>query len=96
VEALQLIGKAIGNVLRVDTVTGSETRGRFAKLYVQVDVEKPLVTAIRIGRREQQICYEGIYKLCFGCGRLGHRKEHCPHLIQQEPSPSEAGIKKVS
>lgn len=32
-EALQLIGKAIGNVLRVDTFTASETRGRFARMW---------------------------------------------------------------
>uniref|UniRef100_A0A7N2LFW7 DUF4283 domain-containing protein n=1 Tax=Quercus lobata TaxID=97700 RepID=A0A7N2LFW7_QUELO len=73
-EALQLIGKAIGNVLQVDTFTALETRGRFARLCVQVDVEKPLATAIMIGRLEQQICYEGIQKMCFKCGRLGHRK----------------------
>ena len=52
-EALQLIRKAIGNVLRVDTFMASETRGRFARLCVQMDVEKPLATAIMIGRLEQ-------------------------------------------
>ena len=57
-EALLQIGKAIGNVLRVDTRTASEFRGRFARLCVQVDVEKPLVTAILIGKREQSVCYE--------------------------------------
>ena len=57
-EALLQIGKAIGNVLRVDTHTASKSRGRFARLCVQVDVEKPLVTAILIGKREQSVCYE--------------------------------------
>nr|POF04660.1 hypothetical protein CFP56_38505 [Quercus suber] len=52
-EALQLIGKAIGNVLQVDIFTASENRGRFARLCVQVDMEKPLATAIMIGRLEQ-------------------------------------------
>ncbi|XP_023876730.1 uncharacterized protein LOC111989173 [Quercus suber] len=51
VEALLQMGKAIGNVLRGDTHTTSESRGRFARLCVQVDVEKPLVTAILIGKR---------------------------------------------
>ena len=94
VKVLQIIRNAIGKVLRVDTFTASETRGRFARICVQVDVEKPLATAIMIGRLEQQICYEGIHKMCFGCGRIGHRKEQCPHIIRQEPSVLEAGEKK--
>ena len=44
--------KAIGNVLRVDSHTASEARGRFARLCVQVDDIKLLVTAIKIGKLE--------------------------------------------
>ena len=72
-KALHQIGKTIGNVLRVDTHTASETRGRFARLCVQVDVNKPLATAILIGKFEQPICYKGIHKLCFVYGRMGHK-----------------------
>ena len=60
---------------------------------MQVDVEKPLATAIIIGRLEQQICYKGIHKMCFGCGQLGHRKKHCPHIIRHESVASEIGVK---
>ena len=52
-----------------------------------------MATAIMIGRLEQQICYEGIQKIFFECGRLGHRKEHCPHIIRQGPSTSKAELK---
>ncbi|XP_075669878.1 uncharacterized protein LOC142639611 [Castanea sativa] len=83
-EALYLIGKAIGNVLRVDTHTAAEARGRFARLCIQVDVTKPLVTAIRIGKLEQPMCYEGIQKLCFDCGRMGHKRENCPYSISHD------------
>ena len=55
-KALHQIGKTIGNVLRVDIHTASETRGRFARLCVQVDVNKPLATAILIGKFKQPIC----------------------------------------
>ena len=80
-EALLQIGKSIGNVLRVDIHTANEAKGRFARLCVQIDMDKPLVTAVLIGRFEQSICYEGIQKLCFTCGRLGHRKENCPYTV---------------
>ena len=83
-EALHHIGKSIGNVLRVDTHTASETRGRFARLCVQIDVNKRLVTAILIGKFEQPVCYEGIQKLCFGCGRMGHKQEICPYIVRHD------------
>jgi len=52
VEALQLIGNAIGKVLRIDTHTASESRARFARICIQVDIGKPLVTALLIGGKE--------------------------------------------
>lgn len=88
-EALHLIGKAIGNVLRVDIHIAAEARGRFARLCVQVDVMKPLVTTIMIGKLEQSVSYEGIQKFCFDCERLGHKRENCPYLICQDVTAKE-------
>lgn len=59
-EALLQIGKSIGNELRVDSHTATEMRGRFARICVQVDLDKPLVTVVLIGKFEQPVCYEGI------------------------------------
>lgn len=78
VEVLKEIGKSIGNVLRIDMHTGLESRRRYARLCVQIDVGKPLITTIIIGNIEQMVVYEGIQKLCFCCGWIGHRKEACP------------------
>ena len=49
-KTLQHIEKAIGNVLRIDTFTTTETRGKFARLCIQVDVDKSLITAVMIGK----------------------------------------------
>ena len=92
-KALHQIGKSIGNVLRIDTHIATETKGKFARICVQIDVNKPLVTAILIGKFEQSICYEGIQKLCFGCGRVGHRKESCPYIIRQKSSSERTEVR---
>ena len=40
---LKEIGKAIGPVLTIDANTASETRGRYARICIQFDINKPLV-----------------------------------------------------
>ncbi|KAK9999219.1 hypothetical protein SO802_018822 [Lithocarpus litseifolius] len=80
--ALREIGSAIGPVLKVDTNTASGTRGRYARLCVQIDLSKPLVRTIQVGKLIQGVLYEGIGALCFACGRVGHRNDGCPHVIR--------------
>ncbi|XP_050259267.1 uncharacterized protein LOC126704310 [Quercus robur] len=90
-EVLKHIGEAIGKVLRIDAQTAMEVRGKYARLCIQVDMNKPLINTVLIGRFEQPVVYEGIQKLCFACGRVGHKKEVCPHIIRSSSSPVRGG-----
>ena len=85
---LKEIGNAIGPVLRIDSNTASEARGRYARICVQVDLCQPLINQILLEGLVQEIQYEGVRSLCFSCGRVGHRKDGCPHTIK---APSMAG-----
>lgn len=78
--ALTEIGRAIEPVLQVDTHTSLESRGWFARICVQVNLDSPLTRTIVIGKHSQHVLYEGLSTLCFSCGRIGHRKEACPYL----------------
>lgn len=49
---LREIGQALGNVLRIDTHTTTEAKGRFTRICVQVDIGKPLVTSVGIGKHQ--------------------------------------------
>ncbi|XP_050254840.1 uncharacterized protein LOC126700672 [Quercus robur] len=80
--ALKEIGNAIGPVLRIDSNTASEARGRYARICVQIDLGKPLINQILLEGLVQEIQYEGVRSLCFACGRVGHRKEGCPQMIK--------------
>nr|XP_023919428.1 uncharacterized protein LOC112030992 [Quercus suber]POF01646.1 uncharacterized protein CFP56_70351 [Quercus suber] len=79
------IGKAIGPVLKIDANTANGVRGHFARLCVQVNLEKPLLRKIYLGKIEQYVQYEGINALCFSCGRIGHKREACPYHIRENP-----------
>ncbi|KAK9996394.1 hypothetical protein SO802_021080 [Lithocarpus litseifolius] len=83
-EVLKEIGESIGKVLRIDSHTATEARGRYARLCVQVDINKPLINSILISHFEQVVTYEGIHKLCFSCDRIGHKIEACPYTIRKE------------
>ena len=83
--ALKKIGRAIGPVLRIDSHTANWEWGRFARLCIQVNLDKPLVRKIYIGKLEQCVLYEGINALCFSCGRIGHKLEACPYTVREQP-----------
>lgn len=77
------MGKVIGLVLRIDSNTAMGARGRFARLCVQVNLDKPLHKIMHIDKIVQSILYEGINSLCFSCGRVGYKKEACPFIIRE-------------
>ena len=81
--ALLKIGRAIGSVLRIDSHTASGEKGRFARLCVQVNLDKPLVRKLYLGKPAQNVLYEGINTLSFSCGRIGHKIEMCPYTIRE-------------
>ena len=89
VEVLKQVEEAIGKVLRIDTHAAMEARGKYARLCVQVDVNKLLINTVLIGKFKQAVVYEGINKLCFTCSRIGHKKEMCPHTIRCDAPPLE-------
>nr|POF20385.1 uncharacterized protein CFP56_39667 [Quercus suber] len=91
-EVLKQIGEAIGKVLRIDSHTTMEARGRYARLCIQLDITKPLINIVLIGRFEQLAVYEGIHRLCFSYGRIWHRLEACPLTIKKPEMPTKGGL----
>ncbi|KAL4291239.1 hypothetical protein GQ457_14G000340 [Hibiscus cannabinus] len=77
VEPSGYIANAIGRVVRIDYNTEDGKRGRFARLAVIVDLNRPLVSGIVIDGTHQDIEYEGLPPICYSCGKYGHAKESC-------------------
>ncbi|KAL4311796.1 hypothetical protein GQ457_01G023690 [Hibiscus cannabinus] len=71
------IAAAIGKVVKIDYNTTEGKRGRFARLAIMVDLNKPLVSGIVIDGHRQDIEYEGLSAICYKCGRFGHSQDDC-------------------
>ncbi|XVE97957.1 hypothetical protein REPUB_Repub03eG0063800 [Reevesia pubescens] len=79
------IGCKVSKPIKLDVNTSLAIRGKFAKICVEVDLSKPLVSRVRVGNFIQIIEYEAMYTVCFKCGVYGHRMDKCP-LKQSVPS----------
>ncbi|KAL4386393.1 hypothetical protein GQ457_09G029360 [Hibiscus cannabinus] len=71
------IAEAIGNVVKVDYNTLEGDRGRFARLALLVDLNKPLLSCVGIDGFVQKVEYENLSQICFTCGKYGHAQELC-------------------
>jgi len=58
--------------------TANVERGWFTWLSVEVDLSKPLLPKFLLHCRVWRIQYEGLRLICFKCGKVGHKEEHCP------------------
>ena len=56
---------------------------------MQVNLEKPLINMVRIGKCRQAVMYEGISALYFRCGRLGHTQNRCCYSVKQDEKKDE-------
>lgn len=74
---MKWIKNVMGNSVRVDSTTEGKSRGKYARLCVEVDLSKPLMSQYILEGEQHHIEYEGIHLVCFECGCYGHRKENC-------------------
>lgn len=79
---LKKAGNNIGRTVKVDITTLLASRGRFARVCVEVGLDMPLMVGYRMQEEYYMLQYEGLHDLCFGCGRYGHRSAAC---LEKEP-----------
>ncbi|KAI5351602.1 hypothetical protein L3X38_004493 [Prunus dulcis] len=75
--ALKKIGNLLSKLLKIDALTTAQHRGKFARLYVKLDLSKPLKAFVQINNEWYNIEYEGLLDICYLCGKYGHKRENC-------------------
>lgn len=68
----------IGRTIKVDTTTLAMSRGKFARVCIEIDLNKSLRSYFRMHRKAWRIQYEGLHDLFFTCGKYGHKEGNFP------------------
>ncbi|KAK4259271.1 hypothetical protein QN277_005619 [Acacia crassicarpa] len=77
VESIRRIGNMIGKTLKIDRTTAFSEKGGFARMCVEVDLQRPLLPGFSHFGEERRFEFEGLLLVCFCCGRYGHRMDQC-------------------
>ncbi|CAL1378439.1 unnamed protein product [Linum trigynum] len=86
-EAVTKIGKWIGKPLRVDQATSRGARLDYARICVEVDLSKPLLSQFKIHGIKYFIQYEGLEKICLNCGKYFERSGcYCSTTTASQPA----------
>jgi hypothetical protein len=74
---LHYIGDRIGKTVKVDRNTIFQERGKYARVCVEVDLNKPLLAMFELKGKVYKVEYEGLHMMCRSCGKFGHYVEGC-------------------
>lgn len=75
--SLLSMGNAVGRAIKVDQNIVTTGKGRFARVCVELNLNKPLPPNVMVWGRKQPVEYEGLPKICFKCGCHGHKMGQC-------------------
>lgn len=81
---LELVTSHIGPLLKVDDLTISLARSKFARFCLEIDLSKPLCRGFWIGDTSHHVfvlvLYERLPTFYYSCGMVGHCTNSCPRV----------------
>ncbi|KAJ4830601.1 hypothetical protein Tsubulata_040121, partial [Turnera subulata] len=75
---LHTVCNMIGRLVRIDQNMQEAIRGRYARVTLETNLEKPLQSQVFVDSKWFHISYENVPQICFSCGHAGHVLANCP------------------
>jgi hypothetical protein len=85
---LLALGAAVGKPVKVDIRTIDASRGKFARICIEIDLSLPVVGQIWFRDRWFHVEYEGLHLLCKNCGKYGHVAKNCSLAEEEKSKPT--------
>ncbi|XP_057452137.1 uncharacterized protein LOC130743944 [Lotus japonicus] len=82
---LVTLASAVGTPIRVDMNTVDMQRGKYARVCVEIDLNKPVLGRVGLRGVWYNIEYEGLHLLCSNCGCYGHLARQCTGTPVPQP-----------
>lgn len=79
---LLALASTVGKPIKVDHNTLDVQRGRFARVCVEVDLNKPVVGKVWMKNFWYKVEYKGLHQICFTCGCYGHLARDCKTEVE--------------
>ncbi|CAI9099770.1 OLC1v1036634C1 [Oldenlandia corymbosa var. corymbosa] len=75
---LRNVVKSIGSYIKADEITLTGTRGKYARIAIQLDLVERLKGMVGVDGASYKIEYQDLPLICFAYGMYGHKSESCP------------------
>ncbi|WOL09925.1 hypothetical protein Cni_G18679 [Canna indica] len=89
-DCISHIASVFGSVLKIDERSFSFERGKYVRVYIEINLALPLRQGVWISLGDskffQSVCYENLPSVCFHCGLIGHRELSCPSSLSRKSS----------
>ncbi|KAL5797474.1 hypothetical protein ACOSQ2_002294 [Xanthoceras sorbifolium] len=87
------LGDILGKTCRVDQITEAQSRGRYARLCIEIDISKPLRSSMKVDGKIIRIEYENLSMVCFTCGKVRYVQGNCKEGDMDQGIPIEKVVK---
>ena len=78
---IRTIAAAVGKPIKVDLVTRSMERGRYARVCVELDLAKPVEDEVWVHDHWHKVEFESLHMVCSSCRCYGHVARNCNQHI---------------